>query len=286
MRQFTEYRPITAAPFRCDDHYIEIEPCAALRPYIRCFWGSRDVKTRRSAPCSGRTDIVVPDTCMDIVFHINDSEHTVCADFCGIDDKFYKGGAGGGATRFSQFGIRFYAWSAVLFSEESMEACRNARVDAEIYFPGLVREISQPLCELQTIGERVRLAEEALLRRVNLRQENTLFMEAVAEIIRTSGTLKTTELAKAVFVSGRQLERVFKENAGVSPKQLSSLVRYQRLWHDILMKPGRQIQDEVYILGYTDQAHLVHEFKRYHGMTIKEARAWAMEHVAFLQDGA
>ena len=34
------YHPITGTPFRQDDTYCEITPCDALKPYIRCFWGS------------------------------------------------------------------------------------------------------------------------------------------------------------------------------------------------------------------------------------------------------
>ena len=77
------------------------------------------------------------------------------------------------------------------------------------------------------------------------------------------------------------LQRVFQENMGVSPKTFASLVRYQNLWQDILTVPCRQIMDEVCLLQYTDQAHLMREFKRYHGMTIPQARAFAGKSVAF-----
>ena len=41
MNQFYRlYRPATAVPHRNDSTYTEITPCSALRPYIKCFWGS------------------------------------------------------------------------------------------------------------------------------------------------------------------------------------------------------------------------------------------------------
>ncbi len=43
MKHFTCYTPITAMPYSRSESYVEIEPCAALKPYIRCFWGSRDI---------------------------------------------------------------------------------------------------------------------------------------------------------------------------------------------------------------------------------------------------
>jgi len=34
------YHPITGTPFHADETSQEVAPCAALAPYIRCFWGS------------------------------------------------------------------------------------------------------------------------------------------------------------------------------------------------------------------------------------------------------
>lgn len=137
------------------------------------------------------------------------------------------------------------------------------------------------LWETTGIAERVRLAEEALLGRMNLRREEPVFMDAVSEILAHRGALRMHELARDIHVSGRHLQRVFQENMGVSPKTFASLVRYQNLWRDILTRPNRQILDEVCLLQYTDQAHLMREFKRYHGMTIPQARALAGKSVAF-----
>lgn len=106
-------------------------------------------------------------------------------------------------------------------------------------------------------------------------------MNAVAEILSRRGVLRMHELARDTHVSDRQLQRVFQENMGISPKTFASLVRYQNLWRDILTAPGRQVMDEVYLLQFTDQAHLMREFKRYHGMTIPQACALAGKSVAF-----
>lgn len=280
MNNFKNYTPITAMPYRHCDSYVEIEPCAALKPYIRCFWGSRDIYTQ-SAGASAE-NVVVPDTCMDVIFTVNYTDDSLSGIFCGIDDRAFSGGGiNRTEKRLSVFAVRFYAWSAVLFAEESMRTCRNFYGDAGAYFSWLVRTLGQRLWETTRIEERVRLAEEALLRRMDLRREEPVFMDAVAEILSHCGALRMDELARDIHVSGRHLQRVFQENMGVSPKTFASLVRYQNLWRDILTRPGRQILDEVCLLQYTDQAHLMREFKRYHGMTIPQARALAGKSVAF-----
>lgn len=280
MKHFKNYTPITATPYRHGEAYVEIEPCAALKPYIRCFWGSRDIYTQSAGAAA--ENVVVPDTCMDIIFTVNYTENSLSGCFCGIDDRAFRvNGRNERSERLSVFAIRFYAWSAVLFAEESMRACRNFSGDASVYFSWLVRTLEQELWEKTAIEEQAQLAGTALLRRMDWRREEPVFMEAVAEILSRRGALRMHELARDIHVSDRQMQRVFQENMGVSPKTFASLVRYQNLWRDILAAPDRPIMDEVYLLQYTDQAHLCREFKRYHGMTIPQARALAGKSVAF-----
>ena len=85
-------------------------------------------------------------------------------------------------------------------------------------------------------------------------------------------------------MSTRQLERLFHEYVGITPKKLSNLIRYQFLWRDILCEPDFDVIDAVYKYGYTDQSHLMREFKRYHSMDINSAKAVAFENVENIQD--
>lgn len=100
-----KYRPITAAPFRRNVSYCEIPPCAALRPYIRCFWG-----TDGADGGAGNNSVVIPDTCSDIIFK-KESNGSFSADYCGINDRAFCSESAGNPV----FGIRFYPWSAALF---------------------------------------------------------------------------------------------------------------------------------------------------------------------------
>lgn len=38
-----KYMPLTASPYRRDKFHIEIPPCDALKPYVRCFWGTEGI---------------------------------------------------------------------------------------------------------------------------------------------------------------------------------------------------------------------------------------------------
>lgn len=91
------------------------------------------------------------------------------------------------------------------------------------------------------------------------------------------------QLSRSLHISTRQLERLFQSRIGLPPKALACLIRYQLLWRDAL-QPGFDVQDAVFRYGYTDQAHLLRDFKRFHTMTIPQALAYARKDVGFLQE--
>ncbi|MBD5471466.1 MAG: helix-turn-helix domain-containing protein [Lachnospiraceae bacterium] len=278
------YKPITAAPFTHDKSYTEIEPCEALKPYIRCFWGSE--KPYKEGPAEELANkLVVPDTCMDIIFRINFTNNRLESSFCGINDVPFTGGdSTSDHTVKSVFGIRFYAWSAVLFSEESMQDVKNGFYDVGQYFSKIKKALEQQFFEVVDLRQRVEIAQKILLQHLREKYQNPLITEAIGEILTKRGNIKLSELSREVHVSERQLERLFKEYVGISPKQLSSLIRYQYLWNDFLFNSGFHIQDGVYRYGYTDQSHLLRDFKRFHTMNLAQAKEFAFHDVAFLQE--
>ena len=85
---YKSYHPVTATPYQCTEDYMEFAPCEALKPYIRCFWGSRRAATRAENG-AGEMDIVIPDTCMDIIFHVDFTHNHISSSFFGIDDRTF-----------------------------------------------------------------------------------------------------------------------------------------------------------------------------------------------------
>ncbi len=278
------YKPLTATPFACGPDYMEFEPCDALKPFVRCFWGSSKpyIQLKTDIPMQG---LVTPDTCMDIIFDINFTENTLEGSFCGIDDRsFFTSRLDDKRMELSTFSIRFYAWSAVLFSEESMKDVKNEFFHVDYHFSKLRKELQPLLFDVINIEDRIAIAERFLLKNIHPERSNPIVMEVVSEILRKKGNLRIEQLSKDIHISGRHLERIFRENVGVSPKKFSSLIRYQYLWHDMLFRKDFNVLDAVYELGYTDQAHLVNDFKQFHTMSPQEAKSFALKEVAFLQE--
>ncbi|MDU7026641.1 helix-turn-helix domain-containing protein [Robinsoniella peoriensis] len=284
MEFYQIYKPLTATPFKKDETYIEIEPCDALKPYIRCFWGTEKPIIQ---PKSDRavSSIVTPDTCMDIMFDIDYTDNKLKNNFSGINNSSFQiCSQPGTEKRISKFAIRFYAWAVILFSEESMVDAKNMYCDVGYYFSKLKKLLENRLFDTDSLTQRKAIAENYLLENYHPERINHIVTDALFEIFLNKGNIKTLQLAREVHISSRQLERLFKENIGISPKQLSSIIRYQYLWNDIVKCRKFDVLHALSKYHYTDQSHLLHDFKRFHSMSIQEAKNLALKDVAFLQE--
>ena len=266
------YCPVTATPFLCDETYTELPPCDALKPYIRCFWGSA---YPLRAVGHGGTGLVIPDTCMDLIFDINYTKNICTGSFCAIDEHSYRSQSEGSSDLAATFAIRFYAWTAVLFSDRAFDGSKNQSFAAEEFFERFTRELTPRLIDAKTLSEKVGITQALLLRRLRTDRESTDLLNAVYEMVRTCGRAKISDVCHYAVISPKQLERLFSHHIGIAPKSFSSLVRYQLLWQDIALSGHFDVQDAVEKFGYFDQAHLLNDFRRRHLVGIREAAEFA-----------
>lgn len=258
------YRPLSANAFRCDDGYAEVPPAAALAPYVHCFWGTR------GAEC-GHTggERVIPDTCMDLIFQIRYSRNRVESRFCALDDAAYVTPAAGGREICATFGIRFYAWSAVCFAEESLCDSMHVVCNPHRYFHRICAELESRLFDTSSLAERILLAEGVLLRALQPERQRPEVLNALYVMATGRGALRAEDVAGAACVSVRQLQRLFREQTGAPPKLLAQLIRCQRIYRELAEQRFAPME-AVGRYGYADQSHLIRDFRRFHGLTPTE----------------
>lgn len=262
------YRPVTGEPFRRSPAYRELAPSPALAPYICCYWGGTG---------DSSSSLVIPDTCMDVILTIDGPSKRVGAYFSGIQDQSFTAGQGKQASRAETFGIRFYGWAAALFADEDMSGALTGYGDSERYFPGLRKYLEDLLAYASCLEERAAVTEHYLAGRLeSLREQPVPLLNSLYRMMKTTGRASVEDIAGYACVGQRQLERLFKQWTGLSPKKMSGLIRYQYLWQEMAFG-NLQPQDAVMRYGFVDQAHLLNTFRRYHGLSPGQAvkLAWA-----------
>ena len=248
--------PLTSHPFDRED-CREVPPCPALRPYVRCFWG----------PVARKYGLVVPDACADIIILPEGQGIRMC--FCPVDNAPYISHS----EMKDMFAVRFYFWALPYFQV-------SGRFDEES-FPDLRAYLLREGYLEKSFEQRQALMEAYLLRRLETSVPGCL-LDGIDLLLHSHGRLPLKEVAAHMSVSTRTAERLFRRHTGLSPKETADVIRYQTLWRRSL-RPGFDLMEQVEALGYCDQAHLLNNFRRFHGLPLQEAVCRAKD-VAFLQD--
>jgi AraC-like DNA-binding protein len=98
------------------------------------------------------------------------------------------------------------------------------------------------------------------------RLEPSVAHGAVRIAIASHGLVRVADLARQVDVGSRQLERVFHERIGLSPKVLLRILRFQQVLRTLRGGETRNRWAEVAVdNGFYDQAHFIHDFRSFVG---------------------
>ena len=132
---------------------------------------------------------------------------------------------------------------------------------------------------MQELGRRVQAAttpigklaaaEELLLERLSCKTKAlpTAIGQAIALVQARHGQVAVEELAEAVQLSRRQLERRFLMEVGTTPKRYTRIARFNHVFELLKQQPTLAWPDISYLCGYFDQAHLIREFHRFTGQS-------------------
>jgi AraC-like DNA-binding protein len=93
---------------------------------------------------------------------------------------------------------------------------------------------------------------------------------AVASIVQRPTLRRLHQLSDEIGYSQKHFIELFKQQVGVSPKQYFKIMRFQKVIGAIESTETISWSDIALESGYYDQAHFIHDFKRFSGFTPNE----------------
>ncbi|MEO8396457.1 MAG: helix-turn-helix domain-containing protein [Chloroflexota bacterium] len=242
----------------------EFAPDPILRRDIRSFWMIEET------PEEFNRDPVVPDSYTELVISVG--APIILAEMNGVRTELprifftqiQKDPINLKAQGDAQFlAVSFYPWTAhALFDLPDPE-----NQDMIIMLDGQWQRLAQSIAEaVQHSGYEEGLARlqqfmiDAYCRTL---PDITPVRSAGEQLYASKGQFDMDQLAQDSCLSLRQLERRFKQLTGVTPKSLARLIRFEATRNRLFYDPTMSILDLVHEFGYTDQAHLTHEFKAF-----------------------
>ncbi len=251
-------------------HYQTYPPDPALKSVIRCFWtleGPAESKPERQR--------IVPDGCMELIIHYGDHYQQFLKDgsafvqprsfvFGQITSPLEiapTGTSGIVAARFEPDGFSsFYSFKAT-----QME---NRAVPLTDLFGEEGMLLEQKVLDAHTTESRIGILQQFLLEHVrNPVLIDRITSSSVELLLQLRGQVNVETLAEKQGISRRQLERRFADTIGLSPKQLSKMVRLQAAFKALERGAYDSLAALAAEAGYFDQAHFIKDFREFTGMS-------------------
>jgi AraC-like DNA-binding protein len=163
---------------------------------------------------------------------------------------------------------RFLPDGLVPFLTIPVAELENKAVDLSILFGVKGKELEEKVIAAVNTPDRISLIEDFLLSRLSEPETIDMITKNCVDIIlRSRGQLDMTTVAGQANINRRNMERKFASAIGMSPKQLSRVVRLQATIKMLDQNEFTSLTSLAYDNGYYDQAHFIRDFKEFAGIT-------------------
>jgi AraC-like DNA-binding protein len=146
-----------------------------------------------------------------------------------------------------------------------MSGLADRAYDAQSVIGSIASEVEERLAEASSFRERVRIATDFLLQRLEERGASDAVTATANGLLLKHGELRVDDAAARVGMSIRQFERRFAEQVGMPPKRYARIVRFNAALNAKMTAPRRLWTDIAHEVGYYDQMHMVKDFERFAG---------------------
>lgn len=248
-------------------------PGKETETFLKCFWS-----LEAEAEPEPEKQVIVPDGCMELIFHYGDLYRQYTGDDTFImQPRCFVFGqitvpliiAPSGVSGI--FAARFHPDGFMPFATQPPDAMANRAVPLDELFGEAGTRLGERVVAAATTEERIQLTETFLLEHLQTPEAaDRIAKSGLETILHLKGQLTVGELSEKIQVNRRQLERRFSSVIGLSPKQLAKMIRLQTTLKMLENKQVSSLTALAYEGGYFDQAHFIKDFKEFTGMSPKQ----------------
>lgn len=245
--------------------YCEYLPSSELANFIKMFWTLEGETTYQHYSLA--------DVCPELLFHYDGKFDEVFQN--NKIEKTFTSGIHAQTSKprkftidkpFGIFGISFYPHALPFLFNISAHELTDEMPDLKTLLGNEGNELEEKIFSAESHNERIQIIGNFIYKKLvkNFDTELPVF-HCIRTIIGNKETKKVSELSDSCFLSERQFERQFQKYAGLTPKLFSRIVRFLSATN---MYGGsvRSLTEIAYECGYYDQAHFIHDFKKFSGL--------------------
>lgn len=165
--------------------------------------------------------------------------------------------------------IQFRSSGAQRFLPVNMEEFRNMpSLDLEAVWGKAISELLEQLEESPTDIESISKLNNFLEKRLLPQQDHIDYVDyTIQQMKANNGNISIKGLEQKLGICTRQLQRHFLAKIGISPKEMSKLIRLNSAFCSLETDPGISLTNLSYEAGYYDQSHFYRDFKSISGVS-------------------
>jgi AraC-like DNA-binding protein len=266
--------------------YYQYKPPSPLSAYVRCLWYSegfegtharerllpsgestivfdlREPGPGKSAP--GERDGKAADA-GDDAGDAGDVDLSSPAVFCGARTDCFVIET---SAQERVIGIQFKPGGAFPFLTMPASAVAGATHDLNDAWGPEATLLREQLLEASGVRAMFAILERTLLGR--LRRESALdpaVMYAAGLLSSGRGEVKVADVTGQIGMSARRFGDLFREQTGLTPKAFHRVRRFQRVLRTLRGSADGSWAEVALHCGYYDQAHFIHDFRHFSGLT-------------------
>lgn len=253
--------------------YETFEPCDELKALVKYYW-TLEVPFD---PANERQKLI-PDGCIEMTFNFADGIKKYLS-----EDEFvvHPPAMVMGQRTLSydiepighvdSFAVCFYPLGFANFVNTPLHELVNKEVPiGNLFGKTPAKDLEQRMVTASNTRQRIQIIELFLLKK--LHETNTIeniVRTTVEALVSTKGSSSIHAILKEDVSKRRQLERHFKKQIGISPKQLGKVIRLQTALN-LLLNKSESLTNIAYESEYFDQAHFIKDFREFTGVSPKE----------------
>lgn len=235
----------------------EFKPNSQLASFIDAYW---EITCREGESSFHK---VLPDGCVDIIMNLGEDFLLESDNVVLQNETAYLGGAithfkeGKTARETHLVGVRFKPSAfSHFYAFSSLHETTNKLIEISGSFvPGIA-----------ALNVDIASAFDSFYSGKLIQPKRPL-LPVIQTVTECRGDITVRELANTHFTTIKQLERHFKYQVGLSPKEFINIIRYRFAQQLIIGRHrGKALNEVAFECGYYDQAHLCKEIKKYTGV--------------------
>jgi AraC-like DNA-binding protein len=172
--------------------------------------------------------------------------------------------------------VRFYPHTSSLFFQNPVSDFTNYATNLVDVYSNEIPDLYQKIAEAASISLKIKALESFLLLKLRKFEDQVKKLKLITrlcnELLNQDEHFDLKSLSERIGRSERYIQKQFYEAVGLQPGKLYATYRFNKSLQKIL-STDTHLTTVAYECGYFDQAHFIHDFKKFTGITPSAARA-------------